>query len=121
MNEREEIKMRNVLEIEESKKLEQARIKADQAKAKLDDEIKKANAKKRSAENHHKYMMGGIVVKYFPECYQFEEDELNRIIRAGLATRECKQVIEEIKRECAGNGNNQKSTEASTQEGVANA
>lgn len=109
--------MKNVLEIEESKKLEQARIKADQAKAKYDDEIKKANAKKRSAENHHKYMMGGIIVKYFPECYLFEEDELNRIIKAGLATRECKIVIEEIKRECAGNGDNQKPTEAST-EGV---
>lgn len=66
-------------------------------------------------------MMSGIVVKYFPECYQFEEDELNRIIRAGLATRECKQVIEEIKRECAGNGNNLKPTEASSQEGGANA
>ena len=47
VNERKEIKMRNVLEIEESKKLEQARIRADQAKAKLDDEIKKANAKNR--------------------------------------------------------------------------
>lgn len=109
--------MRNVLEIEESKKLEQARIKADRAKAKYDDEIKKANAKKRTAENHHKYMMGGIIVKYFPECYLFEEEELNRIIKAGLATRECKMVIEEIKRECAGNGDNQKPTEAST-EGV---
>ncbi len=46
--------------------MEQARIKAEQAKARYEDEIKKANAKKRTAENHHKYMMGGIVVKVFP-------------------------------------------------------
>jgi len=28
-------------------------------------------------------MMGGIVHKYFPECYQFDEQELNRIIASG--------------------------------------
>ncbi len=43
-------------------------------------------------------MMGGIIVKYFPDCYLFEEDELNQIIKAGLATTECKQVIENIKK-----------------------
>ncbi len=90
--------MKNVLEIEQSKSLETAKVKAEQAKKKYEDEIKKANAKKRQAENHHKYMMGGIIVKYFPDCYLFEEDELNQIIKAGLATTECKQVIENIKK-----------------------
>lgn len=93
--------MRNALEVEQSKALELAQKKAEQAKRKLDDEVKKANAKKRALENHHKYMMGGIIVKYFPECYLFEEDELNQIIKAGLVTRECKEVIERIKRQCA--------------------
>ena len=37
-------------------------------------------SRKRKAENRHKYMMGGIVAKYFPKCYAFDEQELNRIL-----------------------------------------
>ncbi len=43
-------------------------------------------------------MMGGIIVKYFPRCYCFEESELNRILSAALATKECRQIIDEIER-----------------------
>lgn len=42
-------------------------------------EKKKQNEKKRKAENHHKYIMGGIIVKYFLDCYRYDEGELNRI------------------------------------------
>ena len=48
-----------------------------------------ANEKKRKAENHHKYIMGGIIVKYFPDCCRYDEDELNRILSVALQTREC--------------------------------
>ena len=41
--------------------------------------------------------MGGIVVKYFPECYQFDEAELNKILRVAIATNECQQMIRNIK------------------------
>ena len=41
-------------------------------------------------------MMGGIIVKYFPQCYHFEESALNCILPAALAIRECRQTIEEI-------------------------
>lgn len=50
-------------------------------------------------ENHHKYIMGGIIVKYFPDCYQYDEDELNRILSVALQTRECQQIIAKIKSE----------------------
>lgn len=43
-------------------------------------------------------MMGGIIVKYFPQCYHFEESELNRILSVALVTRECRQMIDEIER-----------------------
>ena len=43
-------------------------------------------------------MMGGIIVKHFPQCYRFEESELNRILSAALATKECRQIIDEIER-----------------------
>ena len=54
----------------------------EQAKARYEAERKKENEKRRKAQNHHKYLMGGIVAKYFPECYQYEEKELNVILSA---------------------------------------
>lgn len=56
----------------------------EQAKARLAEAKRKASQQKRKEENQHKYMMGGIVHKYFPECYQFDEQELNRIIASGI-------------------------------------
>ena len=44
-------------------------------------------------ENQHKYMMGGIVHKYFPECYQFDEQELNRIIASGMKSEQLSKRI----------------------------
>lgn len=69
----------------------------EQARARYEEEKRKANAKRRKAENHHKYMMGGIIVKYFPDCYQYEESELNEILSAALRAEECKAAIERVK------------------------
>lgn len=85
------------------KGLEKALKALEQAKARVANEKKKQNEKKRKAENHHKYMIGGIVVKYFPECYQFDEQELNRILSAALNTRECRQAVENIEKTSGGN------------------
>ena len=71
----------------------------EQAKQRVANEKKKQNEKKRKAENHHKYIMGGIVVKYFPDCYRYDEGELNRILSVALQTRECQQIISKIKAE----------------------
>ena len=87
-----------------SRALEDAIKNAEQAKARLANERKKQNERRRKAENRHKYMMGGIVVKYFPQCYHFEESELNRILSVALATRECRQMIEEIEQTAGGAG-----------------
>ena len=70
----------------------------EQAKARYDAEKRKANEKRRKEQNHHKYLMGGIVAKYFPECYQYEEKELNVILSAALASAECRQAVENVKR-----------------------
>lgn len=78
--------------------LENALKALEQAKARVANERKKQNEKRRKMENHHKYMMGGIVVKYFPKCYRFDEKELNRILCVALATQECRQVIESIQK-----------------------
>ena len=41
----------------------------------------------RKEQNHHKFLIGGIVYKYFPECEGFNEQELCRIM-AGAARNE---------------------------------
>ncbi len=84
---------------EVSKDLEKALQALEQAKQRVANEKKKQNEKKRKAENHHKYIMGGIIVKYFPDCYSYDEGELNRILSVALQTRECQQVISKIKLE----------------------
>ena len=80
-----------------NKGVEAAEKQLQQAKNRLTQERKKANEARRRIENRHKYMMGGVVHKYFPECYRFEEDEMNEILKAALATAECKKVISDIK------------------------
>lgn len=69
---------------QESPGMVRAEIILEQARARYEEEKRKANAKRRKAENRHKYMMGGIIVKYFPDCYQYEESELNEILSAAL-------------------------------------
>lgn len=64
----------------------------EQAKARLAEAKRKESAKKRSDENKHKYMMGGIVHKYFPECYGFDEHELNRILAAAIKSEQCQRM-----------------------------
>ncbi len=68
-------------------------------KQRVANEKKKQNEKKRKAENYHKCIMGGIIVKYFPDCYSFGEDELKCILSVALQTRECQQMISKIKAE----------------------
>ena len=79
-----------------SKDLEKALQVLQQAKQRVANEKKKQNEKKRKAENHHKYIMGGIIMKYFPDCYHYDEEELNRILSVALQTKECQQIISKI-------------------------
>ena len=82
---------------EASKDLEKALQALEQVKQRVVNEKKKQNEKKQKVENHHKYIMGGIIVKYFPDCYSFDEDEIKRILSVTLQTKECQQTISKIK------------------------
>ena len=84
---------------EANRNLEKALQALKQAQQRVANEKKKQNEKKRKAENHYKYIMGGIIVKYFPDCYRYDEGELNRILSVALQTRECQQNISKIKAE----------------------
>ena len=72
---------------EASRNLEKALQALEQAKQRVANEKKKQSEKKRKAENHHKYIMGGIIVKYFPDCYRYDEGELNSIYPARKAAK----------------------------------
>ena len=37
----------------------------------------------------------------FPECYQFDELELNRIIASAIKSEQCQRIIEIVKKESA--------------------
>ena len=80
-------KSEKVLQAEERFK----RAKADLHKAKLD-----AKAKARKDMHHLKYTMGGIVVKYFPECKDLSELEMCRIIACAFKNTEVKNLINTI-------------------------
>lgn len=82
---------------QDSPGMDRAMKNLEQAKARYEEEKRKANTKRRKAENHHKYMMGGIIVQYFPDCYQYEEEELNEILSTALSTRECKAAIARVR------------------------
>ena len=89
------IKNRN----ETSAAMDKALKNLEQAKARYEAERKKENEKRRKAQNHHKYLMGGIVAKYFPECYQYEEKELYRIIRDYGEDKFAKNIAKHIVKE----------------------
>ena len=84
---------------EVSKSMENALKALEQAKARVAAEKRKASNERRKQENHCKYIMGGIVHKYFPECYMFDEEELNIIIGAAMKTDECRNAIAGIRRQ----------------------
>ena len=78
---------------ENSPALERALKNLEQARARYEAERKKQNEKRRKAENHHKYMMGGIIVKYFPECYQYGQNELEGILSSALSSPQFREAV----------------------------
>ena len=73
--------MINVTEITTSRGLEAAEKKAEQAKRQIANEKKKLNADRRKKETHLKIIAGGIIHKYFPDSFLFEEHEMDEIIK----------------------------------------
>lgn len=90
--------MINVAEITSTKGMEQAQKQMEQAKNRVALEKKKANDERRKFENHHKFMMGGAVHKYFKDCFSFEESEINEILEVAFKTAEVQKTISAIRR-----------------------
>jgi len=86
---------------EEQKTKEQ--IKAEEKYRKAEAELAKAKADlkdaKRKADNARKYMMGGVVWKYFPDCVEFTEHEMNRIIGCAFSLKDVQNMIRTVRKE----------------------
>lgn len=103
-----EEKSKEVLEAEEG--VRKARAKLERVKA----EEKK---KQKKAQDHHKIVMGGIVAKYFPDCYDFSEQEMNRIIACAFKSRDVLNMVAVVVRERnAGNGNSVEKVDSQSNE-----
>lgn len=63
------------------------------AQADYDKVIREKKEEIRKEENRHKYMIGGVVHKYFPECYRFSEQEMNRIIACAFSLKDVQNMI----------------------------
>lgn len=75
-----------------AKKLK-AMEKVKRANAELAKVVREEKEQLRKAQDRHKYMMGGCVVKYFPEAYDFTEQEMNRIIACAFSLKDMKNMI----------------------------
>ena len=78
---------------EKSKKVLQAEEKLRQAQANLNRVKSEERKKLRKEKDHHKFMMGGVVVKYFPEAYEFSEQEMNRILACAFKNKDIQNMI----------------------------
>lgn len=85
-------------EITTSKSLEVAMEKAERAKRQIAEERKKLSNEKRRWETRQKIIAGGIIHKYLPESFLFEEHEMNEIIKVAFSLPEVQKVISDIKK-----------------------
>lgn len=81
---------------EKSKKELQAEEQLKKAKANLAKVRREMKRQIRKEQNHHKYIIGGIVKKYFPECFEFSEVELNRIIACAFSLDDVQKMIQKV-------------------------
>ncbi len=78
---------------EKSSRVLAAEEKLKQAQANLNKAKKEERKKLRKVQDHHKFMMGGIVAKCFPEAFDFSEQEMNRIIACAFKNRDVQNMI----------------------------
>ena len=96
------MEQRAITQMEKSKKMTKAEEKFRQAQAVYDQAVKDEKARIRSIQDRHKYMMGGCMLKYFPEgfnAYEFDEQEMNRIIACAFKNRDVQNMVKTVVRE----------------------
>ena len=96
------MEQRAITQMEKSKRMTKAEEKFRQAQAVYDQAVKDEKERVRRIQDRHKYMMGGCVLKYFPEgfnAYEFDEQEMNRIIACAFKNRDVQNMVKTVVRE----------------------
>lgn len=96
------MEQRAITQMEKSKKMTKAEEKFRQAQAVYEQAVKDEKDRVRRIQDRHKYMMGGCVQKYFPEgfnAYEFDEQEMNRIIACAFKNRDVQNMVKTVVRE----------------------
>ena len=78
---------------EKSIKLQKAEEQVRIAHVRLAEVQREEKQKERDRQNRHKYMMGGTIAKYFPECYSFSQEEMCRIIAGAFKNQGVQNLI----------------------------
>ena len=89
-------------ETEKMTKVERKALKMKQAQAEYREAVREQKKQERKAQDRHKYMMGGCVLKYFPEglsAFDFNEQEMNRIIACAFSLKDVKNMINTVMKE----------------------
>ena len=73
--------------------------KVKRANAELAKVVREEKEQLRKAQDRHNYMMGGCVMKFFPEAYDFSEQEMNRIIACSFSLKDVKHMIATVLKE----------------------
>lgn len=113
------MEQRAITQMEKSKKMTKAEEKFRQAQAVYDQAVKDEKARIRSIQDRHKYMMGGCVLKYFPEgysAYEFDEQEMNRIIACAFKNRDIQNMIKTVVKERTMNEQEAEGTDAENED-----
>lgn len=101
------MEQRAITLMEKSQKMTKAEEKYRQAQAVYAKAVKDENERVRKIQNRHKYMMGGCVLKYFPDgfnAYDFDEEEINRIIACAFSFAGVTNLIKTVIRERTAEG-----------------
>ena len=107
------MEQRAITQMEKSKKMTKAEEKFRQAQAIYDKAVKDEKDRIRRIQDRHKYMMGGCVLKYFPEgynAYEFDEQEMNRIIACAFKNRDVQNMVKTVVRERPADGQESETT-----------
>lgn len=84
---------------EKSRQLMRAEEQAKRANANLIKARREERKRIRKLQDHHKFMMGGVVAKYFPECFNFDEQEMNRIIACAFSLKDVMNMVATVEKE----------------------
>ena len=96
------MEQRAITQMEKSKKMTEAEEKFRQAQTIYDQAVKDEKERIRRIQDRHKHMMGGCVLKYFPEgfnAYEFDEQEMNRIIACAFSKESVRNMVKTVVRE----------------------